>query len=89
MGIVIATVKVPQELEASALTTTSASTARMIIMIISTPSMATTPAAGPSSMRTMSPRDLPSRRMDRNRMVKSCTAPASTTPKRIHIVPGR
>ena len=40
MGMVAATVKVPHGLSASALTTTSASTARMMTMIISTPTWA-------------------------------------------------
>jgi hypothetical protein len=89
IGIVIATVNVPQGLAASALTTTSASTARMMNMIISTPIIAITPAAGPISVRTISPSERASRRTERKRIMKSCTAPAKITPTMIHSVPGR
>ena len=51
------------------------------------PAMA--PATGPISERIMSPSERPSRRVDRNSTVMSCTAPANTTPARIHSVPGR
>jgi hypothetical protein len=83
------TVKVPHGLPASALTTTSARTARRIIMIRSTPNMAITPATGPISERTMSPSERPSRRVEMNRTIRSWTAPANTTPARIQSVPGR
>ena len=89
IGIVAATVKMPHGLSASALTTTSASTARMMIMITSTPTSASEPGTGPSSSLIMSPSDLPSRRIEANSTMKSCTAPANTTPARIHSVPGR
>ena len=42
-----------------------------------------------SSVRMMSPSDRPSRRVDRNRTVMSCTAPAKTTPARSQRVPGQ
>ena len=89
MGIVTNTVNVPHGLAASALTTTSASTARMMIMIIRTPNSAISPGTSPSSDLIMSPSERPSRRTEMNRIMKSCTAPAKTTPARIHSVPGR
>ena len=76
IGIVAAIVNRPQGLPVSALTTTSASTARMMIMIASTPTSASEPGIGPSSILIISPSDLPSRRTDTNRTMKSCTAPA-------------
>ena len=89
MGIVMATVNVPQGLIASALTTTSASTASRIIMIIRMPIRVIVPAAGPISRRIISPSELPSRRSEKNSITKSCTAPASTTPNNNHSRPGR
>ena len=89
IGIVAAIVKRPQGLAVSAFTTTSASTARMMIMIASTPTSASVPGMGPSSILIISPSDLPSRRTDAKSTMKSCTAPAVTTPARIHRVPGR
>ena len=74
---------------ASALTTIRASTASSIRVMARMPTIATQPAAGPSSARIMSPSERASRRVDRNRMTKSCTAPAKITPTRIHRVPGR
>ena len=58
-------------------------------MIASTPTSASEPGIGPSSILIISPSDLPSRRTDANSTMKSCTAPATTTPARIHSVPGR
>ena len=89
VGMVMATVNVPHGLSPSAFTTTSPSAARMMIMIPSVPTSATPPATGPISIFTISPRERPSRRIEQNRMMKSCTAPANTTPTRIHSVPGR
>ena len=89
IGIVQNTVNVPQGLPTRAFTTTSARTARMMTQIISTPMPAIAPGTGPSSARIMSPSERPSRRVDRNSTVMSCTAPANTTPARIHSVPGR
>ena len=89
MGMVSATVNVPHGLSASAFTTTSDNTARMMIMISRMPTMANPPAALPISARIMSPSERPLRREDRNSTSMSCTAPANTTPKRIHSVPGR
>ena len=58
-------------------------------MIASTPTKASDPGTGPSSILIIWPNDLPSRLTDTNRTMKSCTAPATTTPTRIHNVPGR
>ena len=66
IGMVIATVKVPQGLCASARTTTSDSTASRITMIIRIPIIAVTPAAAPISLRIISPSDRPSRRVEKN-----------------------
>ncbi len=89
MGMVAAIVKVPQGLPTSAFTTTSATTASRMTMMISTVSIATKPPVGPISSRAIWPSDLPSRRMEANRITKSCTAPPSTAPMIIHRVPGR
>ncbi len=89
IGIVAMTVNMPQGLSASALTTINASTARMMIMIRKQPNNAMVPGMRPISSRTMSPRERPLRRVERNRIMKSCTAPASTTPAISHSVPGR
>ncbi len=51
--------------------------------------IAMVPATLLTSSRTISANDLPSRRTDANRMTKSCTAPPSSAPIRIHNVPGR
>ena len=52
-------------------------------MIASTPTSAAAPPIGPISSRTIWPSDLPSRRSEPTRIVKSCTAPPSTTPIRM------
>ena len=89
MGMVAAIVKVPHGLPFSAFTTTSATTASRMIMIINTVSSATNPPVLPISSRAIWPSDFPLRRMDANRITKSCTAPPSTAPMMIHRVPGR
>jgi len=89
IGIVIAIAKTPQGDSASALTTTSASTATMMIMIAKTPINAAIPPATPISSRTIWPRLLPLRRIEKNITIMSCTAPAKMTPTIIQIVPGR
>ncbi|MCY1287453.1 hypothetical protein D9M70_364480 [compost metagenome] len=89
MGMVAITVNMPHGLSARAFTTISASTARMMIMIRKQPNSAMVPGMRPISSRTMSPRERPLRRVDMNRTMKSCTAPASTTPAISHSVPGR
>ena len=88
-GIVAATVNVPQGEAASALTTISASTARMMTMIMKVPNSAISPGMVPISCLTRSPSERPSRRVEMNSTMKSCTAPANTTPPRIHSMPGR
>ena len=87
--MVAAMVNAPHGLPFSAFTTTSAITASMMIMISSTVISAEKPATLPISSRAIWPSDLPSRRMEANRMTKSCTAPPSTAPMMIHSVPGR
>ena len=89
IGIVIARLNVPHGEFASALTTTSASTASRITMIASTAISAAAPPTGPISSRAICPRLLPSRRIEKNRTTMSCTAPAKITPTTIQIVPGR
>ena len=89
MGMVAAMVNVPQGLPLSALTTTSATTASRMIMMSSTVTRAMKPPTLPISSRAIWPSDLPSRRMEANRITKSCTAPPSTAPMMIHSVPGR
>ncbi|MNT00654.1 hypothetical protein D3C86_932310 [compost metagenome] len=88
-GIVAATVKLPQGDSASAFTTIRASTARMMIMIMKVPNSAIMPGTTPISCLTRSPSERPSRRVEMNRMMKSCTAPANTTPASTHSKPGR
>ena len=58
-------------------------------MISSTVTSATSPPVLPISSRAIWPSDLPSRRMEQNRMVKSCTAPPSTAPNKIQSRPGQ
>ena len=83
------TANVPQGLPTSALTTTSASTASTMTQIRRMPMPAIVPAAGPISARTISPRERPSRRVERKSTVMSWMQPANTAPARIHNVPGR
>ena len=89
IGIVRPSVTVPHGLARSALTTTSASTAIRMIMIPSIATSAVKPATGPISSFAIWPSDLPSRRMDAQRITQSCTAPPSTTPTTIQRMPGR
>ena len=89
MGMVAPTVNTPQGLSASALTTTKARTASKIIMMARIAAMPMTPAVVCSSSFTIWASDLPSRRIEQNRMTKSCTAPPSTTPIKIHNAPGK
>jgi hypothetical protein len=89
MGIVIAMEKVPQGESARAFTTTRARTASRMIMIEKTASSAATPPTGPISSRAIWPSERPSRRMEKKRIVMSCTHPATTAPTMIQIVPGR
>ena len=64
IGIVIEIENTPHGLSASALTTTSASTASRMVMITSTPTMAATPPTGPSSSRAIWPSERPRRRVE-------------------------
>ena len=89
IGMVRPIEKTPQGDSASALTTTRASTARMMIMIAKTAIRAAMPPTTPISSRTIWPRLLPSRRIEKNSTTMSCTAPAKMTPTMIQIVPGR
>ena len=89
IGIVIAIVNTPHGLLASAWTTTSARTAKRIIMIARTLMSASAPTPGPISSFTIWPNVLPPRRTDANKMIMSCTAPPSVAPIKIHNVPGR
>ncbi|MNE29622.1 hypothetical protein D3C80_1231120 [compost metagenome] len=89
IGKVAITVNMPQGLSARALTTIRESTARMITMIRKAPKSAMVPGIGPISSRTSSPRERPLRRVEMNSTMKSCTAPARTTPAISQSVPGR
>jgi len=89
IGMVDDSVKRPHGLSRSALTTTSASTASKMIMIAKIATIAARPATGFTSSLAIWPSDLPSRRIDAQRMRKSWTAPPSTTPAMSQIVPGR
>ena len=57
-------------------------------MIKKQPNSAIVPGTGPISSLIISPRDAPLRREEINSTIKSCTAPASTTPASSHSVPG-
>jgi hypothetical protein len=89
MGMVAPTVNTPHGLSASAFTTTSESTASRMTMMARMATMAMPPATPFNSSFTIWPSDFPFRRMDANNTTKSCTAPPSTTPIKIHNVPGR
>ena len=89
IGIVAAMVKRPHGLSRSALTTTSASTASRMIMIAKMAIIAAMPATGFTSSFAICPSDFPSRRIEAQRIRKSCTAPPSTTPAISQMVPGR
>ena len=89
MGIVQAMVKRPHGLSASAFTTTSASTASRITMIATMLTSAMLPANGPTSSRTICPRDFPRRRVEQNRITESWTAPPIVAPTSIHNMPGK
>ena len=89
IGMVVAIVNSPHGLSRSALTTTSASTASRMIMIARIATIAASPATGLTSSFAIWPSDLPSRLIDEIRIVKSCTAPPSTTPTMSQMVPGR
>ncbi|STD42365.1 Uncharacterised protein [Edwardsiella tarda] len=58
-------------------------------MIMKVATRAITPAVLPISVLTSSPSERPSRRVETNNTMKSCTAPANTTPASNHSIPGR
>ena len=89
IGIVSPIVTVPHGLDFNAFTTTSANTAISTIMMPSTATSAVYPATGPISSFAIWPSVLPLRRMEAQRMTKSCTAPPTTTPITIQRMPGR
>ena len=89
MGMVQAIVNRPHGDALRAFTTINASTASRMIMMKRTASIAVAPAARFTSSFAICPSDFPFRRREQNRIVKSCTAPASTTPITSHRVPGR
>jgi hypothetical protein len=88
-GMVMAVVTMPQGLSARALSTTRPRFATRITRMPKMANMAMVPAGPLTSSRTISARDFPSRRTEANRITKSCTAPPSSAPIRIHSVPGR
>ena len=61
----------------------------MMIIIRKQPNRAMDPGTGPISCLIISPSEAPLRREEINSTIKSCTAPASTTPASSHRVPGR
>ena len=79
-GIVIAIVKTPHGLLASACTTTSASTASRMTMIESTLMSASAPIVLPISSFTIWPSVLPRRRTEAKRTIMSCDATAQRRP---------
>lgn len=81
--------KTPHDDPARALTTTSASTASRMIMIEKTAISAATPPTVPISSRTVWPRLLPLRRIEKNSTTMFWTAPAKMTPTMIQMVLGR
>ncbi len=89
IGMVMAREKVPHGDWARACTTTSASTASRMIMMASTATSAAAPPTGPISSRAIWPRLRPPRRVEKNSVTMSCTAPAKITPMMIQSVPGR
>jgi hypothetical protein len=88
-GMVAVIVKRPHGLSARAFTTTSPSTARMMVMIASRLIIAIKPITGFSSSLSICPSDLPLRRIEAKSTTASCTPPPRVAPTRIHSVPGR
>ena len=89
IGIVMANVNVAQGEDFNALTITSATTPSKITMIASTASCAIKPPRLLTSSRAISPSVFPLRRMEQNKMMKSCTHPANAQPAINHSVPGK
>ncbi len=82
-------VKTPQGLDLSAFTTINAPAPSKITIMLRIAKYATDPPSGPISSLAISVSDLPSRRMEKSRMTKSCTHPPKIAPIRIQSVPGR
>ncbi len=89
IGMVMPMEKTPQGECARALTMTRASTASRMIMMANTAIRAAAPPTGPISSRAIWPSERPSRRVEKNSVTMSWTAPAKMTPATIQIVPGR
>ena len=87
--MVNATVNVPQGLCVKAFTTIIARTARMMIIIMKHAINAMIPGTVPSSILTSSPKERASRRVETKSTIKSCTAPAITTPASNQSMPGK
>ena len=84
IGTVAPMVKVPQALSAKALTTTLPMAAMAMVTMNRMAKPVIMPLVVPISTRAISASERPSRRMEAVRITKSCTAPPSTTPIRIH-----
>src|ERR1051326_7609643 len=89
IGNVIAIVNVAHELPVMALTIVIPSPAVAMTTTKKMAIVADKPEMPLISVRAVSARDLPSRRTEANRMMKSCTAPARHTPMTSQIKPGR
>ncbi len=89
IGIVIASVNVAHGEDLSAFTITSATTPSKITMIASTAICAIKPPRLLTSSRAISPSVFPSRRIEQNKIMKSCTHPANAQPAISHSVPGK
>lgn len=76
IGMVMPMEKTPQGECASAPTMTSASTASRMIMMTNTARRAAAPPTGPISSRAIWPSERPSRRVEKNSVTMSWTAPA-------------
>lgn len=81
--------KTPHGECASAFTMTSARTASRMIMMMKTATRAAIPPTGPISSRAIWPSERPLRRVEKNSVTMSWTAPMKMTPTTSQIVPGR
>ena len=87
-GIVIAMVKTPHGLSASALTNATPTPASAMTTMKRMAMAAVKPATGPISIRAISASDLPPRRVDAQSAIMSWTAPARQTPATSQSRPG-